>query len=276
MTVFLDGNIVDQDGVEVGQDSTLWRGQGWFETIAVKNSSPFNLENHLERLNNSLPPPISRGVNPTRDAETLRELVSEVERTDGSLKLVVWEDGETLRRFGWVRSYSPPGVDDYEQGVSLAVQQRSHPPRWPLSDQKRTSYAPVMAERDRADAWDVLYCDLQGHVWETGIANIMWYNEGTVFYPSPDGHYLVGTVLEACVEGARRLGLDTQPQNGEWDSLGEFCWLTNSMVGMVPVKRIESVEYHDSTSPDWWLELRETLLSDRIFPCWYDRGLYRG
>jgi branched-subunit amino acid aminotransferase/4-amino-4-deoxychorismate lyase len=275
MTVFLDGSIVDQESVEVGHDSTLWRGQGWFETMAVKNSSVFNLENHLKRLSNSLPTSVSRELDLIRDAETLRELASDVKRSDGSLKLVVWEEGNSLRRFGWIRSYSPPDQEDYERGVTLGVQKRSHPPRWPLSDQKRTSYASIMAERDRVDAWDVLYCDLQGHVWESGIANIMWYEEGTVFYPPPDGHYLVGTVLEAAVEGARQLGLETRVRNGEWDNLGEFCWLTNSLVGMIPVKRIDTVKYHDSNCPDWWLELRETLLSDRVFPRW-DRGLYRG
>lgn len=270
MQLYLDGVVSDAEGIEVKPSSTLWRGQGWFETIALHENCLLNPDKHLERLVHSLPSGLEEAISVADEVHNLRVLGDASSYETGSIKLVVWKEDETIRRFGWVREYEPPDAGQYREGVDLTIQKRSHPPRWPLSDQKRTSYASVMAERDRTSAWDVLYCDLQGHVWETGIANILWHDQGTIHYPPPDGHYLIGTVMEAVLDRARGMGLEVQPRQGEWDSLGDLCWITNSMVGMLPVRNIDRVSYGRSERPSWWLELRETLLSDRVFPRWYD------
>ncbi|MFB6347115.1 MAG: aminotransferase class IV, partial [bacterium] len=138
---------------------------------------------------------------------------------------------------------------------------------------KRTSYASVMEERSQSPEWDVLYCGLEGDVWETGIANILWMKQGTVYCPRSDGHWLSGTVLEATLETAEAVGLGTERRSARWDELGSFCWISNSLFGFLPVNRIATEDY-DPSPPDGWMELRERLLSDKVFPRWHEISLF--
>lgn len=276
MTLLVDGELREARTVDVRAGANLWRGEGWFETIAVRGGEAYNLERHLERLRNTLPDPFRRDLNVERSLEQLAELVVEDPRTRGSLKLVAWEESDTLRTAAWLRDYEPLSRETYRRGVTLDVQLRSHPPRWPLADEKRTSYASVMAEREATGNWDVLYCDLDGRVWETGIANVLWLDGGTLRYPPADGHLLGGTVMDATLKSAASLGFTVKARSERWDQLGEFPWVTNSLVGMVPVRRIAETSYDVEAPPSRWVELRDELLSDRVFPRWHDQELFDG
>lgn len=268
MSILVDGEILEGRSVDVEASSNLWRGQGWFETVAVHEEEAYNLESHLERLRDSLPTEYASQFNVDETLESLARLVVEDPRSQGSLKIVSWISDETLHWAGWLKDYEPPSSSDFRDGITLDVQLRSHPPRWPLADQKRTSYASVLAERERIDAWDVLYCDLDGCVWETGIANIFWLEDGVLHYPPADGHLLGGTVMDATLKTAASLGFSIESASERWDELGEFCWITNSLVGMLPVRDIGGTTYLEGDPPDRWFELRDTLLSDRVFPRW--------
>lgn len=270
MTLLYDGKLIDEQTVPVSFRGGLWRGAGWFETLAVKEDEVYNIDTHLDRLRRTLPQDAGDDLRLDTIPEKLSELGSLSKSETARLKLVVWEETGNYRLAAWVKDYNPPTRENYTDGVNLQIQLRSHPPRWPLTDQKRTSYAPAMVQRDRTEAWDILYCDLDGKVWETTVANIFWLSDGTLHYPKPDGHLLVGTVMEAILESAGKLGLDLQGGSARWDELGEFCWVTNSLIGMMPVNQIAGTTYGNSEPPELWLELRETLLSDRVFPQWYN------
>jgi 4-amino-4-deoxychorismate lyase len=268
VTVLVDGEIHEGRSVDVETSANLWRGQGWFETVAVHDGEAYNLESHLDRLCSSLPEGRADQLNLKEAMSDLAQLVVEDPRSRGRLKIVAWESEQNLHWAAWLGEYEPPTESEYREGICLDVQLRSHPPRWPLSDQKRTSYAPVMAERERTDAWDVLYCDLDGCVWETGIANVFWLEDGVLQYPPADGHLLGGTVMDATLKAAASLGFSIESASERWDELGDFCWITNSLIGMMPVRDIGGTSYRADDPPDRWSELRDALLSDRIFPRW--------
>jgi len=269
VSILIDGEVREGRSVDVEASANLWRGQGWFETVAVHEDEAYNLKNHLDRLRGSLPDSLAGQLNGDHAMKALAELVVEDPRSQGSLKIVAWGSGDTLRWTAWLRDYDPPSPSDYRDGISLDVQLRSHPPRWPVADQKRTSYASAMAERERTDAWDVLYCDLDGCVWETGIANVFWLEDGVLHYPPADGHLLGGTVMDATLQAAATLGFSIESASERWDELGEFCWITNSLVGMMPVREIGGTIYFEKDPPDRWFELRDELLSDSVFPRWH-------
>lgn len=276
MTLLVDGELREGRTTEVRAGANLWRGQGWFETVAVQGGEAYNLGRHLERLGNSLPENLTGDFDREGTLDRLAQLVVEDPRDRGILKIVAWSEEETLRTAAWLKEYESLPRETYRRGVTLDVQLRSHPPRWPLADQKRTSYAAVMAERERSDDWDVLYCDLDGLVWETGVANVFWLRGDTLHYPPADGHLLGGTVMDATLKAAASLGWTVEARSERWDQLGEFPWVTNSLVGMVPVRRIAETTYEAGPPPRRWVELRDELLSDRVFPRWHDRELFDG
>lgn len=274
MSILLDGKFETDDRIPIDPSANLWRGQGWFETIALKAGELYNVHRHVNRLTDTLPGEAVERLDWQRLQTQLGELVQLDSRTTpGRVKFVVWQEDDGFRHAAWISSYDPPSPSSYRNGVELDVQMRSHPPRWPLSHEKRTAYASVMEERRNSPGWDVLYCDLEGNVWETGVSNVLWMEDETIYSPRMDGHWLPGTVLESIFEVAEDLGIETEYRNASWDDLGSFCWVTNSLVGMLPIRAIATEEY-DTTPPSSWLELRERLLSDKVFPQWYEDSLF--
>lgn len=274
MTILENGQLVNHDSVQVGTESNLWRGKGWFETVAVYDGQAYNLNSHLNRLMHSLPEAATKKIKVRSLSEKIAELINEENPDRERLKLVVWTEGEEFHYAAWLNEYNPPSKNKYRDGIDLKVQLRSHPPRWPLTEQKRTNYASPLAERNQTDAWDVLFCDLDGKVWETSISNILWFDDGVLYYPPQDGHLLSGTVLKESVQKAESIGIDVKAKSDLWDNLGEFCWLTNSLIGMLPVRKIGNTIYAENYLPTAWLELRDALLSDKVFPRWHESGIY--
>lgn len=273
MTLLLDGTLESDEDLTVAPSANLWRGEGWFETLAVKDARVFNLDAHVDRLTETLPDAAVDAIDWKNLRTKLGELSDQSTVQAGRAKIVVWDEEGSFRYAAWLKDYEPLSPREYQQGVSLDVQLRSHPPRWPLSHEKRTSYAPVMKQRRDSKDWDVLYCDLEGDVWETGVANVLWYENGTICSPRMDGHWLPGTILESIWEEAGAMGIETAYRNTGWDELGSFCWVTNSLAGMVPVRSVATEEY-DTNPPAEWVELRDRLLSDKVFPRWHEQPLF--
>jgi len=266
--VLLDGETVEDASVPVGPKATLWRGGGWFETLAVWDGAPYNLKPHLQRLRGSLPPTLEQSL-PDDLGQRLRGLAADVPGP-ARMKIVAWEEGETPRHAAWVRPYDPPAPETYRRGVELAIERRSHPPRWPQSHQKRTAYAPVMASRREVEAWDVLYCDLEGRPWETGVANVFWMRGDDVLFTPPAGSRLLpGTLLEALIDRAAALGMTVRESSQPWTRLEERVGVCNSLVGMLPVRRVGGRDFPVDPRSSPWRELQRELLSDRVVPDWH-------
>lgn len=264
--MLLDGERVEAGAVPVEPEASLWRGGGWFETLAVHAGEVYNLEPHLRRLRGSLPSALRDSL-PDDLGSHLQELADET-HTPSRLKLVVWEEDEP-RHAAWVRPYDPPSPESYRRGIELEVSLRSHPPRWPQSRQKRTAYAHVMESRRRADAWDVAYCDLEGRLWETGVANVFWLREGTLHMPPAGPHLLRGTVLDALSIRAEQRGMQVVEVSEPWTRLGRWMGVCNSLIGMLPVRRLGTRGLPVDPDGTPWNELRRKMLSDRVWPDWH-------
>ncbi|MFB6347116.1 MAG: aminotransferase class IV, partial [bacterium] len=110
MTILLDGDLVNQKSIPVRPESNLWRGQGWFETMAIKDGVIFNVSDHIERLTNSLPD----DARAETDWQRLQTQIAQLaQRTEGFArgKLVVWEEDCAYRYAGWTRPYEPPSPE---------------------------------------------------------------------------------------------------------------------------------------------------------------------
>lgn len=266
--LLVDGRLIDASTVSVATDSTLWRGGGWFESLAVFRNDVYNLRAHLERLRNGLSGHLEQ-VLPEDLSDRLRALGKE-HQGPGRMKIVVWKEEGRGRYAAWVRDYEPPSPETYRGGVALDVDLRSHPPRWPQSHQKRTAYAHVMQARDGTDAWDVLYCGLDGRPWETGVANVFWIRDGILYSPPARSHLLPGTVLDALTDHASAVGLEVRRLSEPWTRLGNYVGVCNALVGMLPVRRLGDRRFPVETGESVWEELRREMLSDRVWPDWND------
>lgn len=161
-------------------DEGVARGDGAFETVGVWDGRPFRLDDHLDRLANSLAavalPPVDRGVL-LREAASLLDGVED----DGALRLYVTGSGTRML------TLSPPPQRREPRWLD------PQPAPWirPLgtyepAGSKTMSYLPNMAatrvaQRNGAD--DALLISLEGLVLEGPTFAVFWVAGGRLFSP---------------------------------------------------------------------------------------------
>lgn len=266
--VWFNGSIRENQSIPVRPEAGLWRGSGWFETLAVWDGQVLNFEYHADRLSRSIVESIEDRLNRLR--EDVPRLIEQFGKPQGQLKIVVWESGSGMNLGAWVTDYQSPSRADWEDGVGLDVVKSSHPPRWPLSGEKRTSYAGVMARRNQASGWGVLYCDLNGDVRECGIANVVWWNGTELVVPPVDDEVLEGTVLRAVRERNDLLDGPVVEKPFHWREPDSGLWVLNSLIGILPVRSLENRSLSIEDDDPVRLTLRPNLGSDKVIPRWYN------
>ncbi|MFB6355713.1 MAG: aminotransferase class IV [bacterium] len=265
-TFWYNGRFFSNDTIPVSPRAEVWNGKGWFETMAVDRGDVLNLEPHIKRLERSIS--VRLAWSHQELSSVFQQLSEEWGTEPGRLKWVVWDEHDDLNSAAWVREYSPPDQDQYQNGVSVEVRRRTVPPRWPHSAEKRTQYGPVLASRDRSEADYLLYCGNEGTVWETGIANIGWCHEDTIYLPEVDRKVLPGTVLRAVKDYADALEISCETGKFDVGFIQGETVLMNSLIGLLPVRCINDRELPVNPGSSNWRSLREKLQSDNLIPRW--------
>ena len=89
-------------------------------------------------------------------------------------------------------------------------------------------------------ASDAILCSCDGYLAETAIANLFWYQNGTVFTPSPDTHILPGITRNRLLAAFRKEGIPCEEGRYTPDALehADAVWVTNSLREILPVGSI--------------------------------------
>ncbi|MEK7190938.1 MAG: aminodeoxychorismate lyase [Pseudomonadota bacterium] len=252
VSVLVNGVAVDTVSA---RDRGFQYGDGLFETIAVSRGTPLLWERHAQRLlagavRLDMPPPETALLR----AETDR-LCRGVER--GVLKII-------FTRGISGRGYRPDASASTTRALSLSPWP-DYPPSWSGEGvvvrlcQTRLASQPRLAglkhlnrlEQVLARAeWDDEYAeglmqDESGNIIEGTMTNVFLVEEGTLCTPDVtrcgvEG-VMRGAVLEqaGCLGIACRVGPVTATQLEQADEL----FLTNSLIGLWPVRRIENRSY---------------------------------
>lgn len=242
-------NGCERDSIPAG-DRGLAYGDGLFETMAVKTGHPLHWERHMARLCRGadrlgIPVPIE-----TLESET-RNLCSGVGK--GVLKLV-------LTRGAGGRGYRPPG--DIEPTRILSLHPRpDYPETWYAEGvdiricKTRLGLNPALAgfkhlnrlEQVLARAeWGTefqegLMLDTRGLVIEGTMSNLFLLRGDTLITPDISRCGVAGIARERLLEIAPRLGLEVQVRDvdADWLAAADALALTNSIIGLWPVRQLE-------------------------------------
>ena len=250
--VLVNGVAVDMISV---RDRGLQYGDGLFETIAVHRGTPLLWEQHAQRL---LAGAVRLGMLPP-EVVLLRaeadQLCRGVER--GVLKIILTRgvSGRGYRpdaSIPMTRVLSLSPWPDYQpswsgEGVAVRLCQTrlaSQPRLAGLKHLNRLEQVLARAEWDDEYA-EGLMQDESGNIIEGTMTNVFLVEEGTLCTPDVtrcgvEG-VMRGAVLEqaGCLGIACRVGPVTATQLEQADEL----FLTNSLIGLWPVRRIENRSY---------------------------------
>jgi 4-amino-4-deoxychorismate lyase len=249
-------------------DRGLAYGDGVFETLAVVDGGPRDLERHLRRLRDGLQRLGIGGLDDATLAAETRDMCLGVAR--GVLKLIV------TRGVGG-RGYRPPEAarptrivslhpwPDYpasyaETGVEVRVCRTRlglNPGLAGIKHLNRLEQVLARAEWDD-ECQEGLMLDLDGRVIEGTMSNVFVIRDDALLTPAVDRAGIAGIIRERVIEHAGRLGIPCRIEAVSLDQVytGQGLFLCNSIIGIWPVRRLEGKDF---TLPTMTRELIQGL-----------------
>lgn len=230
--LIVNGQRVDSDrSPSLIFDEGLAFGRGAFETLPVYEQ-PLWLDEHLERLNRTLP---QLGIARQVTAAEIRGLIRANGISNLTLKIIVTPQNLVL--------VTRPLPLPAPAGLRLLLHPAGHPLRAPLAGLKTLNYLGLLLAKEQAQAGgchDALLVSDQGDVLETTTANVFVIQGSQVRTPLAEGNLLPGIgrqfVLgldpwQNCSIAAGLVTLDDL-----WAA--DAVFVTNSLTGVQPVRAI--------------------------------------
>lgn len=238
-------------------DLGVLRGDGVFETVHVRSSHPWLLDEHLARMARSA----ARLDLELPDQPALVELAATAcagwpAGTEGALRLVCTrgaEGGGPPTVFARLAPVPEPHRAFRRDGVVLATASLGFtaaargPAPWLLGGVKAISYAVNMAAQRWAatrGADDVLWVSTDGYALEAPTSSLVWLAGGVLCtVPADETGILPGTTVRWLLEQAPGLGWQAAERMIRPAELAgvDAVWLTSAVRGAAPIRELDGV-----------------------------------
>lgn len=208
-------------------------GIGAFETIAVYNKKAIFLKEHIERLNDALSFfNIEKRISP----RILLEFIDKTKEDSYALKIMVSEKNTIIKK-----RTNPYFMNSlYIEGVSLKYSSVLRNETSPLTYYKTLAYSQNVLEKQKAvkeGIFDFIFCNTKGFIAEGSVCNIFFIKRGEIFTPSIQSGLLPG-IIRAYVNSHYKV--KEQDISKEFILDADECFITNSLMGIMPVKSLDS------------------------------------
>jgi para-aminobenzoate synthetase component 1 len=270
--VWINGTLMPVEEAKISvADQGLQFGYGLFETIRVENGVPGYLEEHLNRFNNSW--------------KMLMDSPHPDLTWDEIIRQVVWANGlqdktaavKIMATFGsreepscshsfivTARPYIHRLSGKSEPGLHLITYQE--PRQTPLADHKTLNYlyyhlAGKWAKKNQGD--EALILNPDGTVSETNTASLVLINKNTAIIPVSRA-VLPGIMAKAVTRYLGHSGFKIKSQKvlPEELYLADQVWITNSLMGVVPVLSLDGKPLAHPTN--LWQKINARVLASPL------------
>ncbi|MFQ6023297.1 MAG: aminodeoxychorismate lyase [Acidiferrobacterales bacterium] len=251
--VLVNGEAGDRLSI---RDRGFQYGDGVFETIAVHHSKPLLWARHVARLHHGC---ARLQINVATDDYRLRE---EVDRlctgvSRAVLKIVITR-GESGRGYRSPRNVTPTRVmslaewPDYPPknavtGVNVRICRTRMSRNPQLAGIKHLNrLEQVLARSEWQDEFDEgLMLDEDNRIVEGTMSNVFLVSQGTLLTPDLSESGVAGVMRETVMDHANALSLPCRVTRVAREALGnaDEIFLTNSLIGIWPVRQAESKGY---------------------------------
>lgn len=265
--VYLNGKFLPEEQAKISiSDAGFLYGDGLFETMRAFQGRIFRLEEHLERLFSAAK---VIGLKIPSSLEKLKKIVlTAVEKnifSDAYVRLTVThgERGNStiavlVKDF---RIYAPK-KSTWNCVIVQSIRQNEFSP---LSRIKSLNYLPMLLARKEAEskgADEGILLNTKGEICEGTRTNIFVAEERYLYTPPIESGCLPGITRKAVLEVAQKLGLKVEEKKLKIEDLkkAKEIFLTNSLIGVMPVTKIDQQIISNGRPGPWTLKIKQTYL----------------
>jgi branched-chain amino acid aminotransferase len=250
--IWLDGRVLSADEpIVTALDHGLLLGDGVFEVLVVRDRRPVMLQRHLRRLRRGLERLDIVGVpGDHRIIAAIEVLVAAADLDDARLRITVSPGpGPSPRQRGdaplcviTIDHLAPPLA-----ATTLTIVPWPRNERSPLAGIKASAWSENALALRHAAAHgfgNALFCDTTGRLSECASSNIFLIIDDEILTPKLASGCLAGTAREALIETGVARDRDLWPS----DLHRADAVFTTSATGLVPVTRIDELEFPSTSS----------------------------
>ena len=217
-------------------------GLGAFETIAVENKKPVFLERHFRRLQKAadflgLGEIRGRGIT----EEAVYRYLEEAQLERGALKVMLSRENCIM-----TERKNPYTEESYVADFSQVRRNETSP----LVYHKTMNYGDCILEKraaTRAGMNERIFLNTSGQICEGTVSNVFFVRKGCIYTPDLSCGLLPGIMREYLLEHYNIKETEIYPEQ-----LGycEECFVTNSLMGIMPVIKLGKVTFPKRTTAD--------------------------
>jgi len=272
LSILVNGsNDVDQVSIH---DRGLMYGQCVFETIAVNNGKPCLLDDHLDRLCSGAKV-LGIGVDRKAVIRDVLLLASPLSRGVVRVNLTMGEGGrgyqnpDEQKTTRIVSQHDYPSHDKryWTDGVVLGVVDIRLSRQPSLAGIKHGNrLEQIIARSQWREGWqEALLLDEDDSVIEATQSNVFIVKGGHLITPSLEASGVAGVMRQCVINQAKSDGLDVAIEAINIDDVkqADEVFLTNSVIGIWPVKEFDQVKYNGLRITN---KLLKNIIKNEFFP----------
>ncbi|MFW5890833.1 MAG: aminotransferase class IV, partial [bacterium] len=215
-----------------------------YDVLKIVNSKPLYLENHLDRLNNSIElagykMKYLKG-NFKKDIETL---VVKSGKTNNNIKTTYFEEEKPVKILCMVKS-KYPSKEKYKEGYKtiLIYEERENPNAKILNEERREIVNKILNELEADEA---IFITEDKIVLEGSRTNL-FFVKGEKIITSPDERVLLGTTRQKILEICEKNNISVLKREIILDELNFFeaAFVTGTSIDIMPLNRIDSIKFN--------------------------------
>ena len=231
-------------------------GDGVFETVHLRESGPWLLDAHLDRLESSA---ALLGL-PLPPRTALIDRIAAIGPVTGERALRI-----ICTRESWhvtVSDIPASALRERSEGVRALSAGAGFAPPWSLAAAKTLSYAPNLAARRWAQAQgadDMIWLTTDGYVLEAPTASVVWLTGDVLAtVPPAEAAILPGTTAAALLARAPSVGLRPAERMTTIEELraADAIWLASSLRGLAQLTDLDGEPF----PPSPWTRRLQTML----------------
>lgn len=210
-------------------------GLGVFETISVEHNVPILLSWHLQRLHRSLE---ALGIQQTVEESYVLSWLSAHPGEHQALKIIASDKNLIL-----TMRPNPYTSRQVQEGFCLSYSNIYRNETSPLVHHKTLNYGDCILEKRRAKelgADELIFCNSRGEICEGTTTNIFFVCDGQIYTPPAASGLLPGILRRFIME---RYPVKEQILKKENIHQMQECFVTNSLMGVMPVHTLEQKTY---------------------------------
>lgn len=222
--------------MDIQLDEGYQFGLGIFETVAVERGVPLFLHWHLERMDGSLR---ELGIQQRVTERQVEKYLLSYKTERAALKIMASE-----KNIVFTRRPNPYTPEKTEKGFRLLFSSIYRNETSPLVRHKTMNYGDCILEKRRASslgADELIFLNSREEICEGTSSNIFFASGGKLFTPPVSCGLLPGIVRRFLLEA---FPVTERILKKEEIAGMEECFVTNSLMGVMPVTRLDRKRFH--------------------------------